>query len=118
LCRAAPGQAAAAVERLKQPDLTSLWQQFLDCEADDESAGLEPQDFPAWLLLHEPGLARQLGADLPPGHSSSEEAYRCVHRWVHAHRAHRQEEEMALRRHLQQSRPVLFEVLKRSLRTG
>jgi hypothetical protein len=124
LCWIAPEQAGVAVERLRQPDLSALWQRFLDCEEDCVPGGapggaqetaLTARDFPAWLLLHEPGLARQLSVDLPRGSSPPEERYRCVHRWIHAHRAHRQEEEMALRRSLQQSHPVLFAVLKRSV---
>ncbi len=128
LCWIAPDQAGVAVERLRQPDLSALWQRFLDCEEECEEdsapsrapgaapgAPLTARDFPAWLLLHEPGLARQLSVDLPHGTSPPEERYRCVHRWIHAHRAHRQEEEMALRRSLQQSHPVLFAVLKRSV---
>jgi hypothetical protein len=120
LCWVAPDQVAAAVERLRQPDLSALWQAFLDCEEDAAPSGapgptLIASDFPAWLLLREPGLARQLSVDLARGSSPAEERYRCVHRWIHAHRAHRQEEEMALRRSLQQSHPVLFAVLKRSV---
>jgi hypothetical protein len=120
LCWVVPDQVAAAVERLRQPDLSALWQAFLDCEEDAAPSGapgptLTASDFPAWLLLREPGLARQLSVDLPRGSSPAEERYRCVHRWIHAHRAHRQEEEMALRRSLQQSHPVLFAVLKRSV---
>jgi hypothetical protein len=120
LCWVAPDQVAAAVERLRQPDLSALWQGFLDCEEDAAPSGapgptLIASDFPAWLLLREPGLARQLSVDLARGSSPAEERYRCVHRWIHAHRAHRQEEEMALRRSLQQSHPVLFAVLKRSV---
>jgi hypothetical protein len=130
LCWIAPDQVGVAVERLRQPDLSALWQRFLDCEeeygeasAPREAPGAPPgpaltaRDFPAWLLLHEPGSARQLSVDLPRGTSPPEELYRCVHRWIHAHRAHRQEEEMALRRSLQQSHPVLFAVLKRSVET-
>ena len=115
LCWLAPNEAGAAVAQIKQPDLSGLWQAFLDC---DEEEGLEAGDFPAWLLLHEPGLARQLAVDLPRGNSAGEENYRTVHRWIHAHRAHRQDEEMALRKKLQQSQPVLFEVLKRSVVRG
>jgi hypothetical protein len=92
-----------------------LWQAFNEC---DEEEGLDAGEFPAWLLLHEPGLARQLSVDLPRGDSAGEENYRCVHRWIHAHRAHRQDEEMALRKQLQQSQPVLFGVLKRSVAKG
>jgi hypothetical protein len=120
LCWVAPDQVAAAVERLRQPELSGLWQRFLDCEEDSApgeapAPALTARDFPAWLLLHEPGLARQLSVDLPRGSSPAEEHYRSVHRWTHAHRAHRQEEEMALRRSLQQSHPVLFGVLKKSV---
>ena len=118
LCWLAPDQAADGVARLKQPDLSTLWQLFLDCEEDESGTGLAASDFPAWLLLHEPGLARQLSVDLPRGSSPAEANYRCVHRWTHAHRAHQQQEEMALRRSLQQSQPVLFGVLKRSVERG
>jgi hypothetical protein len=118
LCWLAPDRAADGVSRLRQADLTGLWQLFLDCEEETAGPALTPADFPAWLLLHEPGLARQLSVDLPRGSSPAEENYRCVHRWIHAHRAHQQQEEMALRKTLQQSQPVLFEVLKRSVARG
>ncbi|MBS0418698.1 MAG: hypothetical protein JSR66_13375 [Proteobacteria bacterium] len=113
LCWLAPDEAAAGVSRLKQPDLSGLWQAFMECE--DDEGTLTVGDFPAWLLLHEPGLARQLSVDLPRGESPGEGNYRCVHRWIHAHRAHQQQEEMALRKKLQQSQAVLFGVLKRSI---
>jgi hypothetical protein len=101
--------------------LSGLWQLFLDAEEQALESGLpeavlSESDFPAWLLLHEPGLARQLSLDLPRGSSpASEDHYRCVHQWIHAHRGHRQQEEMALRKDLQQSHPVLFWMLKRSV---
>jgi hypothetical protein len=113
LCWMAPEEAAAGVARLRQPDLSGLWQAFMDCE--DDEGTLTVGDFPAWLLLHEPGLARQLSVDLPRGDSPGEANYRCVHRWIHAHRAHQQQEEMALRKQLQQNQAVLFGVLKRSI---
>lgn len=119
LCWVAPDAAAPAVAR--QPELTDLWRQFLDSEAEALDSGLPEAtltatDFPAWLLLHEPGLARHLSLDLPRGSSpAAEEHYRWVHRWIHAHRAHRKEEEMALRKQLQQSHPVLFWMLKRNV---
>jgi hypothetical protein len=118
LCWLAPDEAAEGVTRLRQPDLTALWQLYLDCEEPESGATLGVEDFPAWLLLHEPGLARQLSVDLPHGNSPGEENYRCVHRWIHAHRAHQQQEEMALRKRLQQSQPVLFRVLKGSVGKG
>ena len=113
LCWLAPDEAAAGVAKLRQPDLSGLWQAFLDC--DDDEGSLTAGDFPAWLLLHEPGLARQLSVDLPRGSSAGEDNYRCVHQWIHAHRAHLQQEEMALRKKLQQSHPILFAVLKQSV---
>ena len=122
LCWASPGQAADAVSKLRQPDLTALWQQFLDSEPDlpaaEQSAepALSAADFPAWLLLREPGLAVQLPADLPVGSSRAEDNYRCVHRWIQARRANRAAEEVALRKTLQASHPILFEVLKQSVR--
>jgi hypothetical protein len=112
LCWLAPAEAAAGVARLRQTDLSGLWQAFNEA---DEEEGLAAEEFPAWLLLHEPGLARQLSVDLPRGTSPAEENYRCVHRWIHAHRMHQRDEEMALRKQLQQSHPVLFGVLKRTV---
>jgi hypothetical protein len=121
LCWAAPGHVAEAVRKLRQPDLTALWQQFLDSEPDLVSGhsaepALSAADFPAWLLLREPGLAVQLPADLPVGSSPAQDNYRCVHRWIQARRANRAAEEVALRKTLQASHPILFEVLKQSVR--
>ncbi len=120
LCWTAPGEADGLVHRLRQPDLNLLWQSFRDSEEDAAQSGLsqstlEAGDFPAWLLLQEPALARQLPVDLPRGETPAQDRYRCVHRWVHAHHGHRQQEEMALRRSLQQSHPVLFWMLKRTV---
>jgi len=112
LCWLAPAEAAAGVARLRQTDLSGLWQAFNEA---DEEEGLAAEEFPAWLLLHEPGLARQLSVDLPRGTSPAEENYRCVHRWIHAHRMHQRDEEMALSKQLQQSHAVLFGVLKRTV---
>jgi hypothetical protein len=121
LCWRAPEQVAEWLEKLRQPDLSSLWRRFQDSEEEAlESASasgpvLTASDFPAWLLLHEPGLARQLSVDLPTGDTPSEQHYKCIHRWIHAHRAHREQEEMALRKSLQSSHPTLFAMLKRSV---
>ena len=123
LCWRAPEQAVDVLDNRRQPDsgITALWQQFLDCE-DELSAhetstepALAATDFPAWLLLHEPGLAQQLAVDLPTGNTPGEEQYRCVHRLIQARRAKRQDEEMALRRTLKTSRPALFHYLKKSI---
>lgn len=57
----------------------------------------------------------QLAADLPKGRTPGEEHYRCIHRWVHARRANRSQEEIGLRKMLQASHPVLFRALKRTV---
>ncbi len=78
------------------------------------ATALTEADFPAWLLLNEPGLALQLAADLATG-TPADESYRCVHRWILARRARSQNDELALRKALQAMHPALFRVLKRSL---
>lgn len=120
LCWRNPEQATDALDKRQQPDagVTALWQLFIDIEenASPDDAIQEPAltaaDFPAWMLLHEPGLAQQLAADLPTGDTPGEEHYRCVHRWIQARRAGRADEEMALRKTLQASHPALFRYLK------
>jgi hypothetical protein len=111
LCWQAPQRAAQLLED-RQPDrgLAALWQQFSDCDMD--GAALCAADFPAWLLLHEPGLSQQLAEDLPSGDTPGEQHYRCVHRWLQARRAHRVQEELALRRELHAAQPMLFQKLK------
>jgi hypothetical protein len=114
LCWRAPQRAAQLLEE-RQPGrhLAGLWQQFSDC--DPEGSVPNAAEFPAWLLLHEPGLSQQLAEDLPPGDSAGEHHYRCVHRWIQARRAHRQQDELALRRELHAAQPMLFAKLKSTL---
>jgi hypothetical protein len=141
VCWRAPADAAQAVGKLRQPELTTLWQRFLDDEPDSPGADrsspasgpgavsgltstdsampttgelLKESDFPAWLLLNEPGLALPLAEDLATG-TTAEESYRCVHRWIHARRARKQGDELALRKNLQAIHPALFRVLKHSI---
>jgi hypothetical protein len=138
VCWRTPSAASQAVSKLRQPELTALWQSFLDDESDPEdpdaaaagtsgvarspqaagpSAGpttLTESDFPAWLLLEEPGLALPLAEDLATG-APAEESYRCVHRWIHARRARKQADELALRKTLQATHPALFRILKQSV---
>jgi hypothetical protein len=117
-CWRAPKEVPHAVLRLRQPELTSLWEQFMDEEAEDDplpAAPLTEADFPAWLLLHEPGLARQLTDELAGGDTPAEEGYRLVHRWLRSRREKRHEEEMAVRKLLQQRHAALFRLLKRTV---
>ena len=123
LCWRAPAEAAGALDNRRQPDtgICALWRQFVDCEEELWSSGdpLEPAltaaDFPAWLLLREPGLNLQLAVDLALGNTPAEETYRTVHRWIDARRANRSAAELALRKTLQADHPVLFRYLKRSV---
>jgi hypothetical protein len=127
VCWRAPDQAAAALDDRRQPDsgIAALWRRFVDA-AEELSPGMSAQasvtealltaaDFPAWLLLHEPGLNRQLAIDLATGDTLAEEVYRTVHRWIDARRGKRSEDELALRKTLQTHHPVLFRYLKRSV---
>jgi hypothetical protein len=117
LCWRAPEQATEALDNPRQPDtgIKAQWQRFLDSDEELSSAAvpaLTAAEFPAWLLLREPGLNLQLAVDLPTGTTPGEENYRCVHRWIDARRAKRAEEEIALRKMLQASSPALFRQLK------
>ena len=123
LCWRAPSEAADALENRRQPDtgIRALWRRFVDCEEELRLMSLpaEPTltaaDFPAWLLLREPGLNLQLPVDLPPGNTPAEDAYRSVHRWIDARRANRSADELALRKTLQADQPVLFRYLKQTV---
>jgi hypothetical protein len=119
LCWHAPTIAAEALSKPQQPDagVGKAWQEFLATEDDltDDDAGdiaLAPTDFPAWMLLHEPGLARQLSIDLAQTDTAGEQHYRCVHRWLDARRAQKKDDELAQRKALQAGHPLLFRYLK------
>jgi hypothetical protein len=122
LCWCAPAEAADALGDRRQPDtgISALWRRFVDCEDELWPSGVPPEpaltaaDFPAWLLLREPGLNMQLAVHLPVGNKPAEEAYRTVHRWIDARRANRTADELALRKMLQADHPTLFRCLKRS----
>jgi hypothetical protein len=127
LCWNAPSEAAEALDR-RHPDigLAASWRRFVD-SADESTIDapavdaatptwtLGAADFPAWLLLQEPGLTQQLGIDLATGSTPAEESYRLVHRWIEARRAGRDGEEMALRKSLQATNRALFACLKRAV---
>jgi hypothetical protein len=120
----AAGEAAEdALDNRRQPDtgISALWRRFIDCEEEQWRGDVPPTlaltaaDFPAWLLLREPGLNLQLAVDLAVGNTPAEETYRSVHRWIDARRANRSADELALRKTLQADHPVLFRYLKRSV---
>jgi hypothetical protein len=121
LCWRAPQAAPAALEARDNPDagILALWQRFLECA---ESVSLEREsngevelgsaEFPAWLLLHEPGLVLQIPASLPTGATAAERLFRLVHDWVQARRGRPPSEEIALRAAVRAASPGLFRVLK------
>jgi len=123
VCWRAPDQAAAALDNRRQPDtgISALWRRFVDFEEELRPGSVPPEsaltaaDFPAWLLLREPGLNLQLARDLALGNTPAEETYRTVHRWIDARRANRTADELALRKTLQAHHPVLFRYLKQSV---
>lgn len=119
LCWHAPAIAAEALSKPQQPDagVGKAWQEFLATEddlADDdaEDSALAPGDFPAWMLLHEPGLARQMAIDLARTDTPGEQHFRSVHRWLEARRAQQKDDELAQRKALQAGQPLLFRYLK------
>jgi hypothetical protein len=128
LCWRAPDQVSQLLEGRRQPDagMAALWQEFIEFGEEGTSErslpdlippepALTAADFPAWLLLRQPGLAQQLAADLPPGSSPGEERYRCAHRWLQARRAGKPEEETQWRKALKQSHEGLFRYLKQTV---
>jgi hypothetical protein len=123
LCWRAPAQATEALEHPRHQDtgIAALWQSYvasaedLSLPGDAPESALTAGDFPAWLLLREPGLAQRLDAALPTGATPAEECFRCVLRWIEARRARRQSDEMALRKTLQAGNPVLFRHLKQAV---
>ncbi|WP_296811493.1 hypothetical protein [Thiocapsa sp.] len=77
LCREYPSAAERVLRDPAFPDrrLADLWEAFGDLELDEE---LATEDFPAWLLLQDPGAF----AVLPPSETSSDDrdtAYRLLH---------------------------------------
>jgi hypothetical protein len=119
LCWHSPTVAAEALSKPQQPDagIGKAWQEFLATEddlADDDAddSALAPCDFPAWMLLHEPGLSRQMPVDLARTDTAGEQHYRCVHRWLEARRAQKKDDELAQRKALQAGHPLLFRYLK------
>lgn len=131
LCWHAPERAPEALESLRFPEVHALWQRFEEeavveeKEAKPEPLGaargqpaLTAADFPAWLLLDEPSLARVLPAELPVGASAGEQHYRLVHRWIGAREARHAVDEMALRKSLKECQPALLEKLLRGVEKG
>lgn len=119
LCWHAPAQAEELLDRHRQPDpgINALWQRFVDAAEDNEEP-LQTGDFPAWLLLVEPGLAHQLPAAIAGGESTGETGFHLVHRWTTARRAGDADGEVALRRQMQEQYPPLFRCLLKNAKAA
>jgi hypothetical protein len=77
------------------------WQAFLDLEQE-----LPPEDFPAWMMLSRPGLAKIApdgDGDLP-----CPESYRTLYQLLHSQGSLSNDQLMALRTKLKQQAPLLF----------
>lgn len=98
LCWRHPAEArrALAAKDPVDPQLQRLWRQQGDADLD-----LETEDFPAWLLIADPGTARAVPPDLAPADPTGD-AYRLLHRMVGG------EDAIPLRKALAALRPGLL----------
>ncbi len=91
-------ERALGAKDLADTRLHRLWNQFGDMDLD-----LETNDFPAWLLLADPGMAAAVPPDLAPSDAAGS-AYGLLHRMA------RGEDAIALRKALTEVRPGLLKV--------
>lgn len=115
LCWINPEEAMAVLDSGEWIDLSTvnLWHQFLELEDELElEEPLSTEEFPAWLLLTEPGLSRILSEELPKSDTRSEQLFSVVHQLVSARLSGNNERELELRKELQTLQPVLVSYLK------
>ena len=100
LCWGHPKAAAAALDARALADrrLADLWGRFGDLEPP-----LETQDFPAWLLVADPGTAAAVPVELAP-HGPFGDAFRLLHGMV------RGQDDLTARRALGALRPDLLRI--------
>jgi hypothetical protein len=98
LCWQHPAQAAQALDAKELPDprMLQLWRQFGDTDLD-----LATTDFPAWLLLADPGTAAAVPPDLAPAGACGD-TYRLLHRLASG------EDTIAVRKALAEAAPELL----------
>jgi hypothetical protein len=120
LCWRSPKLAANVLDEGRQPDtgVTQLWLRFsasaeeLSLRSEASEPALTAAEFPAWIVLTEPGLTQRVAGDLAAGETRGEVCFRCVHRWVIARRERRVDDDIALRKVLKDCHPGLFRYLK------
>ncbi|MBV1876552.1 MAG: hypothetical protein KUG79_02805 [Pseudomonadales bacterium] len=103
-------------DKLIDAGIRTLWQAYcaLEDELDLDQAPVV-DEFPAWILINEPGLIHILAEDLPQHHQSSAASYRLVHQLLKARQAAMADQEIILRKALRQQQPLLLEALKLKL---
>jgi hypothetical protein len=97
-------------------DITNLWQQY--CQLEDQLDLEEPlplEDFPAWLLLKEPGLCHVFAEDSPRVEIPATRLFRTCHQLVLAQQAGDTTTEFEKRKDLQVEQPILLSFLKSRL---
>jgi hypothetical protein len=114
LCWLHPESGLASLTEGDPPDqgIHVLWQYFLEFEDSlplEEQVGIE--DFPAWLLLHTPGLARALPTALEGDVRESQQAFHLAQRLSLANGVG----DIELRRSLLDLHPALFRYFKSQL---
>jgi hypothetical protein len=108
LCWEHPGAAERALRVGGLPDvrLSVLWGEFRDLDQD-----LDTEDFPAWLLIRDPGWASGLVAeDAPPDRRG--DAFRLLRRLTQGG------DDIDTRRALAETHPVLFALYLRGRTTA
>ena len=97
LCWQSPDHAAAVFARPGFPDsvVDGAWEEFQDLELEPE-----PDWFPAWLLLTEPGLARALAPDLASDTAGAQRGFRVIQKLL-SDDGITEEQQIDLRRQLQ-----------------
>jgi hypothetical protein len=95
------------------------WQLFLDYEVDgNEKAAqtaLRAEDFPAWLLLYEPGLVKQLDLPLERDDSPGEKVFRITYQLLRSRFDGDADEEMRYREVLKNVSPLLFDFMLKKI---
>ena len=99
-----PGQAASCFSAEGNSEWRQAWQRFLDLEPE-----LPDEDFPAWLLIDRPGLAKRLQTEGLLEAFQPPEDFRLIAELAQAGTDETGPDVLALRKRLQQTNPGLFD---------
>jgi hypothetical protein len=118
LCWHSPEKVTALLDSRQwiDPNTIDLWDHFCSLEEQlDLDEPVPTQDFPAWLLLYEPGLIHSLDQallELDPGPAT---LYAIVHQLLVAHQTGETGRELTMRKELQSRQPALLRYFKSTL---